>query len=85
MIEIASSCGLEKDTAALLVEQTFTGSAALAETFPSISPTQHRQNVTSPGGTTEAALKILMEDDKLKGLLDLAINSAVERSKNLSK
>ena len=85
LIEIASSCGLEKNTAALLVEQTFTGSAALAETFSSISPTQHRQNVTSPGGTTEAALKILMEDDKLKGLLDLAINSAVERSKNLSK
>ena len=85
LIEIASSCGLEKDIAALLVEQTFTGSAALAETFPNISPTQHRQNVTSPGGTTEAALKILMEDDKLKGLLDLAINSAVERSKNLSK
>ena len=46
LIEIASSCGLEKDIAALLVEQTFTGSAALAETFPNISPTQHRQNVT---------------------------------------
>ena len=85
LIEIACSCGLEKDTAALLVEQTFTGSAALAETFPNISPTQHRQNVTSPGGTTEAALKILMEDDKLKELLDSAINSAVERSRNLSK
>tara|TARA_B100000927_G_C16473734_1_gene472546 strand:+ start:4627 stop:5448 length:822 start_codon:yes stop_codon:yes gene_type:complete len=85
LIEIASSRGLERDNAALLVEQTFTGSAALAESSPNISPAQQRQNVTSPGGTTEAALKILMEDDKLKRLLDLAINSAAERSKNLSK
>ena len=85
LIEIATGRGLEKDTAALLVEQTFSGSAVLAESSPNISPTEQRQNVTSPGGTTEAALKILMEDDKLKRLLDLAINSAAERSKNLSK
>ena len=85
LIEIATGRGLEKDTAALLVEQTFSGSAVLAESSPNISPTEQRKNVTSPGGTTEAALKILMEDDKLKRLLDLAINSAAERSKNLSK
>tara|TARA_Y100000591_G_scaffold152728_1_gene131427 strand:+ start:3192 stop:4013 length:822 start_codon:yes stop_codon:yes gene_type:complete len=85
LIEIALSGGLDIEIARLLVEQTFTGSAALAEKFPDISPAQQRQNVTSPGGTTEAALKILMEDDKLKKLLGLAINSAAERSKSLSK
>ena len=85
LVDIAISKGLDREIAQLLVEQTFTGSAALADIFPNISPEQHRHNVTSPGGTTEAALKILMEDDKLKLLLCEAINSAIERSKNLSK
>ena len=85
LVDIATSKGLDQDIARLLVQQTFIGSASLAENFPNISPSQQRKNVTSPGGTTEAALKILMEDDKLKELFNEAINSATERSKILSK
>ena len=44
-----------------------------------------RKDVTSPGGTTEAALKVLMDDDKLYTLLSDAISDAIKKSKSLSQ
>lgn len=46
------------------------------------TPTQLREKVTSKGGTTEAALNILM-NGQLKNLLDTALTQAIERSKML--
>jgi pyrroline-5-carboxylate reductase len=42
-----------------------------------------RENVTSPGGTTLEALKILMAEDGLQPLLTRAIAAATKRSKEL--
>jgi pyrroline-5-carboxylate reductase len=44
-----------------------------------------RQNVTSPKGTTYAALQVLMADDGMMPLFEKAISAAAERSKELAK
>ena len=82
---IAVKHGLKKELAEILSTQTFIGSSALMENSPNIGVVEHRENVTSPGGTTEAALKIFMNNDKLKLLIDEAVGMAIERSKSLSK
>ncbi|MBT7399318.1 MAG: pyrroline-5-carboxylate reductase, partial [Hellea sp.] len=46
-------------------------------------PAKLRQNVTSPKGTTEAALKILMKKNGLEQLIYETVNAAIKRSKNL--
>jgi pyrroline-5-carboxylate reductase len=43
-----------------------------------------RQNVTSPGGTTAAALGVLMAEPGLQALLDRAIDAATKRSRELA-
>ncbi len=43
-----------------------------------------RKNVTSPGGTTEAALAVFTKDNSLNKLVDSAITAAVKRAKELS-
>jgi pyrroline-5-carboxylate reductase len=43
-----------------------------------------RQNVTSPGGTTAAALAVLMADDGLAPLLTRAVDAATRRSRELA-
>jgi pyrroline-5-carboxylate reductase len=49
-----------------------------------IPPSQLRENVTSKGGTTAAALEVLMNDEGLAPLIDAAIEAAAKRSKELS-
>ena len=44
-----------------------------------------RQNVTSPGGTTAAALEVLMGPDGMQTLLTRAVAAATQRSKDLAK
>jgi pyrroline-5-carboxylate reductase len=44
-----------------------------------------RQNVTSPGGTTAAALSVLMGNGGLQQLMTRAIAAATRRSKELAK
>lgn len=68
----------------ILARQTVIGSAALAEASPDIPAAQLRQNVTSPGGTTEAALQVLMKDESLQRLFDQALLAARDRGKALS-
>ena len=48
-------------------------------------PEQLRKNVTSPGGTTEAALKVLNSESGLQKLLDATIEKAVDRARELGK
>jgi pyrroline-5-carboxylate reductase len=59
-----------------------TGAAALLAASGE-EPADLRRQVTSPNGTTEAALKVLMADDGLGPLLSKAVIAATRRSKEL--
>lgn len=86
MAKAGVSIGLEKDMAEKLARQTVIGSAALAEADRSVPAAQLRENVTSPNGTTRAALDVLMAaDGGMQELFDRALAAAVRRSVELSK
>ncbi|PCJ99891.1 MAG: pyrroline-5-carboxylate reductase [Zetaproteobacteria bacterium] len=74
--------GLDGDLSIALARQTVIGSAALAEHNPDTSAATLRENVTSPGGTTQSALNILM-DGRFQDLLNEALNAAKKRSQEL--
>ena len=76
--------GLDKDFSMKLARQTVIGSAALADSDPLPAETL-RKNVTSPGGTTAAALEVLMSSMGMQKLFDEAIAAATARSKELSR
>jgi pyrroline-5-carboxylate reductase len=78
------AAGLPADLAAKLARETIAGSGALLQQSDADAATL-RQNVTSPGGTTAAALEILMGQDGLAGLMTRAIAAATRRSKELAK
>lgn len=76
--------GLPEDMAMQLAKATVAGAGALAEAAED-NPSQLRVNVTSPNGTTQAALEVLMnEADGFPALLDRAVAAATDRSKELS-
>lgn len=77
------AAGLPKDLAEQLALATVAGSGQLALASDE-APSQLRENVTSPGGTTLEALKILMADNGLQPLMTRAIAAATERSKELA-
>ena len=77
------SAGLAADLANRLALTTVVGAGALAEQTED-SPTVLRQNVTSPGGTTAAALEVLMADDGLQQLMARAVTAAKERGRELA-
>ena len=75
--------GLPQDLAWPLARATVAGSGALAAS--SEEPIEVlRQNVTSPGGTTEAALAVLMAPDGIQPLFDRAIAAGTRRSHELA-
>lgn len=76
--------GLEAEAAMLLARQTVIGSAALLEADPASAATL-RENVTSPKGTTAAALGVLMGQGGLTELMDRAVAAARLRSVELGK
>jgi len=76
--------GLDPKLAEDLARATVSGSGELAR-LSSDSPSKLRADVTSPGGTTEAALKVLMADPG--GLIELmtrAVQAAAKRSRELA-
>jgi pyrroline-5-carboxylate reductase len=76
--------GLEPELAVDLARATVVGSGELARLSPD-PPEKLRTDVTSPGGTTEAALKVLMANPGgLKELMARAVDAAARRSKDLS-
>ena len=76
--------GLSKDMATKLARQTVIGSAALAEDACDTPASTLRENVTSPGGTTAAALEVLMNKTAgLQPLMDKAILAAKTRGQEL--
>ncbi len=78
------AAGLPAELAAKLARETVAGSGALLQQSGADAATL-RQNVTSPGGTTAAALEILMGKDGLPGLMTRAVAAATRRSKELAK
>ncbi len=75
--------GLDPAAARTLARATIAGAAALM-TRSGEEPAELRRQVTSPGGTTEAALKVLMGDRGLAPLLRDAVAAAAARSRELS-
>ena len=78
------AAGLPEALATTLARETVAGSGELLHRSDLASGTL-RQNVTSPGGTTAAALEVLMGKDGLQQLMIRAIAAATARSKELAK
>ncbi|WP_299397682.1 pyrroline-5-carboxylate reductase [Pelagibius sp.] len=74
--------GLPADLAMQLARVTVAGSGALVDQSTEPAATL-RQNVTSPGGTTQEALRVLMAENGLQPLLTKAIAAATARSREL--
>ena len=78
------TAGLKPDLAAKLAQATISGAASLMDASAE-SPSQLRINVTSPAGTTQAALDVLMAENGLHQLMTSAVLAARDRSKELGK
>ncbi|EEX09964.1 pyrroline-5-carboxylate reductase [Ruegeria lacuscaerulensis ITI-1157] len=77
--------GLPADLALHLAKATVAGAGALAMAAEE-DPAQLRINVTSPNGTTQAALEVLMDPDTgFPALLKRAVTAATKRSRELSR
>lgn len=75
--------GLPAELAARLARATVAGAGALLDAS-SEPPATLRRNVTSPGGTTAEALKVLMEEAAWPALMRAAIAAATRRSRELA-
>jgi len=83
MAKAGAANGLPTDLAERLARVTVAGAGELLHR--SAEPAaQLRENVTSPGGTTAEALRVLMADDGWQPLMDRAIAAATQRSKELA-
>ncbi len=78
----AAAAGLSPAAAQTLARKTITSAAALMEQSGE-DPAELRRQVTSPGGTTAAALAVLMGDEGFPKLLPQAVAAAINRAKEL--
>ncbi|MEP0940321.1 MAG: pyrroline-5-carboxylate reductase [Rhizobiaceae bacterium] len=83
LAEAGEAAGLPVQLARNLAEATVSGSGELMRQSE-LSPSQLRRNVTSPNGTTQAALEVLMADDGFPDLLRRAVDAATKRSRELA-
>ena len=79
-----AKAGLPAETATKLAMQTAYGAASLAAASDD-PPSRLREQVTSPNGTTAAALEVLMGDGRLEKLVDEAVEAAKQRSEELGR
>ena len=84
MAEAGVKAGLPRDLAQQLATLTVAGAGELLHRSD-LGPQILRQNVTSPNGTTFAALQVLMAEGGLAGLLVEAVAAAAVRSRELAK
>ena len=84
MADAAVAEGLPADLAAQLAALTIEGAAALMAQSDE-PPSALRKAVTSPGGTTQAALDILMDEGGMPILMRKAIRAAANRDRELSR
>jgi pyrroline-5-carboxylate reductase len=78
-----AAAGLPADLAGRLARATVSGAGELLHCSPLDAATL-RQNVTSPGGTTAAALGVLMAGNGLDPLMEKAVAAATKRSRELA-
>ena len=78
------AAGLPEALATKLARETVSGAGELLHRSD-LNAATLRQNVTSPAGTTAAALEVLMAKDGLQSLLTRAVAAATKRSKELAK
>jgi pyrroline-5-carboxylate reductase len=83
MIEAGTRMGLDEGQARRLAQATFAGAAALASASP-LSPTALREQVTSKGGTTFAAITSL-DDSGVKAAFVRALHAAQQRAEELGR
>ena len=83
MAAAGEAAGLAPDLAMALARQTVIGGGALLKASP-LTPDVLRQNVTSPGGTTAAALEVLMGENGLTPLMTRAVAAAKRRGEELA-
>ncbi len=84
LAKAAVAAGLPEDLAMRLARATVAGAGELAR-LSTESAAQLRENVTSPGGTTAAALEVLMAQDGLEPLLTRAVLAALRRARELAR
>ncbi len=83
LAEAGAAAGLPPELAQRLARATVSGSGELLRLSAEDAATL-RQNVTSPGGTTAAALEVLMAPDGLRRLMAEAVAAAAKRSRELA-
>lgn len=83
LAEAGIAAGLEPDVARRLARATVSGAGALLDGNPA-EAAELRRNVTSPGGTTAAALDVLMRPDGLGALMREAVAAAQRRAGELA-
>ena len=83
MAEAGRKLGLDADLAMRLARGTVIGAGALLDRS-SDDAGALRKNVTSPGGTTAAALEHLMAEDGIQPVFDRALDAACKRSRELA-
>lgn len=84
MAKAGEALGLSGELSSALAEQTLLGSAELLIQAEEEAGTL-RQHVTSPGGTTEAALQVLMGKGGMEPLIAQAMQAACRRSEELAE
>ena len=84
LAKAGEAAGLPAELAARLARATVEGAGELMFQEPQTAPSQLRINVTSPGGTTAAALEVLMADAGLAALMARAVAAAKRRAAELS-
>jgi pyrroline-5-carboxylate reductase len=84
MAEAGCKAGLDREIAMQLARETVSGAGELMRQSEDAANVL-RENVTSPGGTTAAALSVLMADEGMQKLFDAAIAAAKLRSEEFAK
>lgn len=84
MVQAAVEFGLDADQGRQLAEHTFAGAAALAQRSPASSPQALREQVTSKGGTTHAAISAL-DAAGVKAAFVRALHAARDRAWELGR
>jgi len=84
LIAAGEQAGLPAETARLLAIQTIYGAASLARESGE-APGKLREQVTSPHGTTAAALSVLMGENRMLNLVSEAVDAASKRSMELGR
>lgn len=77
--------GLTSEQAAMLARQTLIGAGEMMRIAADTDASTLRAHVTSPGGTTAAALTVMMQDDRLQDVITDAVKAAYNCSTELSE